>query len=111
MFQFKLPGVLGVLVLASAACAEVRTRRRDAITRGLQDLQQPRPSEFFLHLGDLDLDLLAEADEWDKYDKIVCARDTFPAECDVLNRGDQPLPNANWKCRLLAAHRRQLTIG
>jgi hypothetical protein len=54
-FDFELVLVGGVLVVASSAAAEVRTRGRDAVRRSLDDCRGVRPGEAGLFFGDCDL--------------------------------------------------------
>jgi hypothetical protein len=83
VFQFQLPGVVDVLILAAAAFAKVTALRSNAVGRGLDDANQSRAGEVLLHFGELGFDLFAEHDERNKHDKLLQSADAFAAKGDV----------------------------
>jgi len=81
----QLRPVLHVLVLAAAAPAEVRARRRHTLRRRLDHPQQPGAREILLHLHQLRLDGFANERERDEHNKIIKTANAFAAERDVRN--------------------------
>ena len=85
VLDLELGGVRDVLVLATAAAAEVRAGRRHAVRRWLEDADEFGASEVFFDLGDLGFDFLAHQDERNEHDKFLEARDSFAAEGDIAD--------------------------
>src|SRR5581483_9848952 len=85
VLELKLRGIINVLVLATAAVAEIRTEWRHAVWRGSQNSQQARAGEAFLDLGDLDFHFFVHQDKWDKNDEIPDPRDSFATKADIIN--------------------------
>ena len=86
MFEPKLFRVGKVLILASAAIAEVTAGRRDALGGGLQNTQQTRASEPGFDFGQLYFHRFAKRHEGDKDYKITRAAHAIAAERDVVDR-------------------------
>jgi hypothetical protein len=66
-FDLELMLVGGVLVLAPAAAAEVRTRRRDSVRRRLDDCRGVRTGEAGLFFGDGGFDFFPREHEGHEY--------------------------------------------
>jgi hypothetical protein len=88
----ELDGIGQVLILATAALAEVRAERLDPIGRGGHDPKHPGPGEALLYFRDLRFHDLARCDEGDEDDKILHAGNPFAAEGNIANRQGQLVP-------------------
>src|SRR5271157_4400503 len=83
MLEPELFRIGNVLILASAAIAEVAAWRRDALRGRLQDTQQTRPSETGFDLGQFHFHRFAARHKGDEDHKILPATDAIAAEGNV----------------------------
>ena len=74
VFQPQLRGVINVLILATAALAEVAARRFDALRRRLNDAQKFRAGKILFDLRDGNLHDFADEHKWHEHDKGVESR-------------------------------------
>lgn len=85
VFPAKLFGVGHVLVLATAAFAEVGAAGRDAVGRGLAHGEEAGAGKVAFDLGEFDLDLLVDEREGDEHDEVAEAAHALAAEGEVLD--------------------------
>ena len=79
-------GVSQVLVLAAAACGEIRANRIHSLSRPRDHRKQLGPGEPPSHLHDFGLDDFACGHERHEHDEILDARHTFSPKGDVADR-------------------------
>ncbi len=97
VFPLELGGVIEVLVLATAAFAEVGAGGGDAFGGGLDDAGEEAAGVAFVDLGDLHLDDFAGADEGDEDDEFADPSDAIAAEGEVMDgEGDAFAVGERW---------------
>jgi hypothetical protein len=84
-FELQLGLVTQVLVLATAALAEIRAERLDSFGRLLNNPQQPRTRKSFLYLSQFGFYQFTGRSKGQEDDKIVQSRHAFATESDVAN--------------------------
>jgi len=67
-----------VLILTTAALAEVRAKRRDPIGGGDRHAAKPGPRKALLYFSDFRLHDVAHRHEWDENNKILYPRHPSP---------------------------------
>ena len=93
MLEFELIRIGDVLILTTAAIAEIPALRSDAIGRWLDDPNEPGARKAFFCFGNFSFDKFADQNKRNEDDKIFDSRDTFTTECDVGNGEGQVFAN------------------
>ena len=91
MFEAQLGGVGQVLVLASAAHAEVRADRFYPLRRGGDNAEKLGPREPLLRFSEFGLHDFAHGHERDENYKILNPRHPFAPEGNIADRQGQPV--------------------
>src|ERR1039458_4622770 len=89
VFELELDRISQMLILATAALAEVRAARFDPVGGGSHNTKEPSPGEALLYFRDLCFHDLALGDERNEDDKVLHPGDPFATEGNIANRQGQ----------------------
>jgi hypothetical protein len=95
-FEFELPFIAQVLVLAAATGAEIGAGGGDPVRRRVEEAEEAGSGIVFVDFRNGDFGLFAWQDERDEDDALFMAGDAFPSEREIDHLYDEVLTWLKW---------------